>query len=222
MKQTLSIFIVIASVLWLAIDAHSDDAKKLYTCGMHPQVIQDHPGNCPVCGMTLTLIRRQSSKAQIGERKIHFYRSSMNPGETSPAPAKDSMGMDMVPVYEGGSGSAHSSAITVDAATTQNMNLRTTDVQRGPLRKTIRTVGMIDYNETALADVTTKFKGWIEKLNVDATGQLVHRGEPMFEIYSPELYSAEVEFLQALKFSSTNDPATETLRETASQQVEVF
>ena len=70
------------------------------------------------------------------------------------------------------------------------MNLRTTEITRGPLRKTIRTVGTIDYNETALADVTTKFKGWIEKLNVDATGQLVHRGEPLFEVYSPELYSA--------------------------------
>jgi multidrug efflux pump subunit AcrA (membrane-fusion protein) len=83
------------------------------------------------------------------------------------------------------------------------MNIQTTDVTRGPLRLTIRTVGAIDYNETTLADVTTKFKGWIEKLDVDATGQLVHRGEPLFEIYSPELYSAEAEYLAAVK-SGTN------------------
>jgi multidrug efflux pump subunit AcrA (membrane-fusion protein)/rubrerythrin len=222
MKQTLSIFIVIASMLWLAVDAHSDEAGKLYTCGMHPQVIQDHPGNCPICGMKLTLIRKQSGEAQTGERKIKFYKSSMNPGETSPAPARDSMGMDMVPVYEDGSGTAGSSAIAVDSATMQNMNLRTTEVQRGALRKTVRTVGTIDYNETALSDVTTKFKGWVEKLSVDATGQLVHRGEPMFEIYSPELYNAEVEFVQALKFGSTNDPATGMLRETAAGKLRFF
>jgi Cu(I)/Ag(I) efflux system membrane fusion protein len=59
-------------------------------------------------------------------------------------------------------------------------------------------VATIDYNETALADVTTKFKGWIEKLYVDATGALVHRGDPLFEIYSPELYSAQTEYLAAL------------------------
>jgi len=222
MKQTLSVFIVMASMLWLAVDAHGENAKTLYTCGMHPQVIQDHPGNCPICGMKLTPIRKQAGETQPGERKIKFYKSSMNPGETSPTPAKDSMGMDMVPVYEDGSGAADSSVIAVDTATMQNMNIRMADVQIGPLRKTIRTVGTIDYNETALADVTTKFKGWIEKSNVDATGQLVHRGEPMFEIYSPELYSAEVEYLQVLKFGSTNDPATETLQETAASKLRFF
>jgi RND family efflux transporter MFP subunit len=146
----------------------------------------------------------------------------MTPGETSPTPAKDSMGMDLVPVYEDAGRTDNSSAIAVDAATRQNMNLHTAEVQRGALRKTIRTLGAIDYNETALADVTTKFKGWIEKLNVDATGQLVHRGEPMFEIYSPELYSAEVEFLLALDAGSTNDPGALALRETAASKLKFF
>ena len=137
----------------------ASSGKTLYTCGMHPQVIQDHPGNCPVCGMKLTPIHNGGDA------------ESTNPG---------------------------TSVIAVDAATLQNMNLRTAPVQTGPLRKTIRTFGTIDYNETTLADMTTKFKGWIEKLNVDATGQLVHRGEPLFEIYSPELYSAEAEYLALL------------------------
>ncbi len=222
MKKIISVFIVLAALLWLATDAHSEEAKKLYTCGMHPQVIQDHPGNCPICGMKLTLIRKQVGDVPAGERKIKFYKSTMNAGETSPTPAKDSMGMDMVPVYEDAAGTDNSSAIAVDAATQQNMNLRTAEVQRGALRKTIRTLGAIDYNETALADVTTKFKGWIEKLNVDATGQLVHRGEPMFEIYSPELYSAEVEFLLALDAGSTNDPGALALRETAASKLKFF
>ena len=100
-----------------------------------------------------------------------------------------------------------SSAITIDPATIQMMNIQTTEITRGPLRRTLRTVGTIDYNETALADVTTKFKGWIEKLYVDATGELVHRGEPLFAIYSPELYSAEVEYLLTVNQTPPMIPA---------------
>ena len=116
-------------------------------------------------------------------------------GEISQTPRKDSMGMDMVPVYEG---EEETSAITVDPSTVQKMGVRTAIVTKGPVRRVIRTVGAIDYNETALADVTTKFRGWIEKLYVDSTGKQVHKGEPLFEIYSPELYSAQNEYVLAL------------------------
>ncbi len=150
---------VLSALLGLSAAAGSENSKTFYTCGMHPQIILDHPGNCPICGMKLT-------------------------------PIRNGAGAD--------TNAANASAIAVDAATQQNMNLRTAEIQRGPLRKTIRTVGTIDYNETALADVTARFKGWVEKVDVDATGQLVHRGEPLFEVYSPELYNAEVEFLQAV------------------------
>jgi RND family efflux transporter MFP subunit len=184
MKHLFSILIMFAALAWPATNAQSESSKTLYTCGMHPQIIQDHPGNCPICGMKLTPIRNSGAGVETN--------------------------------------AADSSAIAVDAATQQNMNIRTAEIQRGPLRKNIRTVGTIDYNETALADVTTKFKGWIEKLNVDATGQLVHRGEPMFEIYSPELYSAEAEFLLALNSGSTNDPGVMALRETAASKLEFF
>ena len=116
-------------------------------------------------------------------------------GEISQTPRKDSMGMDMVPVYEG---EEETNAITVDPATVQKMGVRTAVVTKGPVRRVIRTVGAIDYNETALADVTTKFRGWIEKLYVDSTGKQVRKGEPLFDIYSPELYSAQNEYVLAL------------------------
>jgi len=155
--------------------------KTLYTCGMHPWIIQDHPGNCPICGMKLEPVHKTTSA---------------------------------------GAPSTISSAITIDPATIQLMNIQTAEITRGPLRRTIRTVGTIDYNETALTDVTTKFKGWIEKLDVDATGQLVHRGEPLFEIYSPELYSAEAEYLSVL---GTNSGASATvLREAAWEKLKFF
>jgi Cu(I)/Ag(I) efflux system membrane fusion protein len=193
--------------------------KTLYTCGMHPWIIQDHPGNCPVCGMKLEPVHK-SAETMTGPGKIKFYKSTMNPGETSPAPGKDSMGMDMVPVYADEVAAANSSAIAIDPATIQMMNIQTTEITSGPLRRTIRTVGTIDYNETALADVTTKFKGWIEKLDADTTGQLVMRGEPLFEIYSPELYSAEAEYLAVL--GTNTDSGASTLRETAADKLKFY
>jgi RND family efflux transporter MFP subunit len=189
--------------------ASAPEAKTLYTCGMHPQIIQDHPGNCPICGMKLTPVRKQAgtspSATQPGERKIKFYKSTMNPGETSPQPGKDSMGMDMVPVYENAAN--ESQTIAIDPSTIQTMGIRTAEVTRGPLRRLIRTVANVDYDETALADVTTKYKGWIEKLDVDATGALVNPGDPLFEIYSPELYSAQTEYLAALAGESGSPTA---------------
>jgi membrane fusion protein, copper/silver efflux system len=234
MTKTISCLLLIAAVgadVILAGCSRSHDhdgtaaiqgVKTLYTCGMHPQVIQDHPGNCPICGMKLTPIRKQAGGTQTGQRKVKFYKSTLSPEETSPTPAKDSMGMDMQPVSEEAAGVADSSVLAIDPVTRQNMNLRVTRLACGPLRKTIRTFGAIDYNETALTDVTTKFKGWAEKLYVDATGQLVHRGDPLFEVYSPELYSAQVEYLLVLGQSSTNDAGTKLLRETAANKLKFY
>ena len=250
-------------------------AKTLYTCGMHPQVIQDKPGNCPICGMKLQPVRKQpgpstsaaktgerkilyykssmmagetnsapakdsmgmdmvpvygdegsgaktGASAKTGERKIKYYKSTMTPGEISPTPRKDNMGMDMVPVYEDEAAAAESSTIAIDPVTTQNMGIRTAIVTRGPLRREIRTVGVIDYNETKLADVTTKFKGWIEKLYVNATGQLVMKGDPLFEIYSPELYSAQIEYLLATDPSNKSGTGSDSLKISALTKLKFF
>jgi membrane fusion protein, copper/silver efflux system len=214
----------------IATAANKNKPQTLYTCGMDPQVVQDHPGNCPICGMKLTPIRKQPTgePAQLnagvpsGERKVEYYRSSMIPGETSATPRKDSMGMDMIPVYEGAAGNTQT--IAIDPVTIQTMGVRTAEVTRGPLRREIRMVGTIEYNEAGLADVTTKFKGWVERLYVDTTGQQVHRGEPLFEIYSPELYSAQVEYLLATG-THTNANAmlgNETLRTSARNKLKFF
>src|SRR5258706_10352098 len=147
MKQLLSILIVFAALTWSATNARSEGSKTLYTCGMHPQVVQDHPGNCPICGMKLTPIRKEANVAKtsagvpIGERKIKYYKSTMAPAEVRQTPGKDSMGMEMVPVYEDEAAAAQSSTIVIDPVTTQNMGIRTATVTRGPLRRLIRTVG---------------------------------------------------------------------------------
>ena len=198
-------------------DAPIGTEKTLYTCGMHKQIIKDKPGNCPICGMKLQPIRKEpgsdldkkTAVAASGERKIKFYKSTMTLGEISQTPRKDSMGMDMVPVYE--DESTDSATIRIDPVTIQNMGVRTGVVSKGPLRRAIRTVGVVDYNETALADITTKFKGWIEKLYVDSVGKAVKKGEPLFEIYSPDLYSAQREYLIATKQGGNPENRTSAL-----------
>jgi membrane fusion protein, copper/silver efflux system len=197
------------------------EERALYTCGMHPQVVQDHPGNCPICGMRLVPQRKQPSPARSGasgkqtdDRKIKYYKSTMLLGEISKTPRKDSMGMDMVPVHEG---EEESTMITVNPTTVQKMGFRSALVTKGPLRRMIRTVGAIDYNETALADVTTKFRGWIENLYVDSTGKQVHKGEPLFDIYSPDLYSAQNEYVLAL-----NQTGASGMKNSARQKLRLF
>lgn len=212
---------------------HASHDEQLYTCGMHPQVVQKKPGNCPICGMKLNPIRKQpgavagastnapgtAAGGAGGERKIKYYKSTMMLGEISQAPRKDSMGMEMVPVYE--DEAADSATISIDPVTMQNMGLRTGTVTKGPLRRTIRTVGAVDFDETALADVTTKFRGWIEKLYVDSTGKQAHQGEPLFEIYSPELFSAQTEYLLALN-QAPGSAGAESLKTSALTKLKFF
>jgi multidrug efflux pump subunit AcrA (membrane-fusion protein) len=140
------------------------------------------------------------SATPSGERKIKYYQSTMNPSEVKPGPGKDSMGMDMVPVYEGGDSSG--SAIQIDAVTIQRMNLKTAPVERGPVRREIRAVGIVAYNEEGLRDITTKYEGWIEKLVVNATWTAVNAGDALFEIYSPDLYNAQLNYLVARESES--------------------
>lgn len=98
--------------------------------------------------------------------------------------------MNLTPVSPGGVASLGTGRLQVDAATVQRMNLKTALVGRGPVRREFRAVGAVAYNEVALRDITTKYEGWVETLHVNATGVEVKAGEPLFEIYSPELYNA--------------------------------
>jgi RND family efflux transporter MFP subunit len=211
-------------------DGTAQPAKALYTCGMHPEVIQDHSGNCPICGMKLTPVPKQTEvenarnykSAQPGERKIKYYKSTMTPAEIRQTPGKDSMGMDMAPVYEEEAAGAGSQGIAIDSVTVQNMGIRTATVKRGPLRRSIRTVGVIDYDETTLRDVTAKFKGWIEELYVNAMGQQVKRGDPLFEVYSPKFYSAQAEYLLAAGSGAASTPGAEDTRTRARTRLKLF
>ncbi len=133
--------------------------KPHYHCGMHPWIIQDHPGTCPICHMELTLMQGGSS----GEM-----------GTGGPV-------------------------VIIDPAVVQNMGVQTAVVTNGPLNKTVRVVGSLEVPETGLYDITLRVSGYIDKLYADKTGMHIHKGDPLFDLYSPDLTVAEEELIAAGK-----------------------
>lgn len=89
--------------------------------------------------------------------------------------------------------------VTVDSRRQQLVGVRTAPVTREPMHHTLRTVGVVKYDETSLADVNLRLEGWIRDLYVDYTGQPIQRGQPLFTLYSPDLLATQHEYLLALK-----------------------
>lgn len=181
--------------------AKGAEGKVQYTCGMHPFVIQDGPGTCPICGMNLTPMKAGSGGQQAtAERKIKYWQAPMDPTYIRNEPGKSPMGMDLVPVYEEEMGSG---GVQIDPVTTQNMGVRTETVSRQDLARTIRTVGLVAVDEPRQYSVNSKIDGWVERLFVNQEGQPVKKGQPLLELYSPELVAAQQEYLLAVQSSKT-------------------
>ncbi len=186
-------------------------AAKRWHCPMHPEIVKDGPGDCPICGMKLVPIEEEAHEAAVagkaapsGERKLLFYRSPMNPQETSPTPKKDSMGMDFVPVYSdevdaGAKGPEGFAAVTIDAQKQQLLGLKTMEVKRAPFETSIRTTGRVVYDERRVHHVHTRYEAYVEQIEADYTGKYVRKGEVLVKVYSPELYATQNEYLLALK-----------------------
>lgn len=149
--------------------------------------------------LVLSLVAIMTAQAaDQGKREALFYRNPMNPAITSPVPAKDSMGMDYIPVYAVGS-DGDAGVISIDPAIVQNLGVRTEPVTRGKLWRRIDTVGTLAYDENRITHIHVRAEGWVEKLNTHFVGESVRAGDVLFEIYSPVLTNAQAELLQALK-----------------------
>jgi len=122
---------------------------QLWTCGMHPQVIQDHPGDCPICHMELTPLESDATEAS-------------NAG----------------------------SSITIDPVVVQNMGVRTARVAEGPLRREVRVAGFVEDAEPLIHDVSLRVSGWIQHLVANTEGLHIKKGDPLFDLYSPEIQIA--------------------------------
>jgi len=138
----------------------------------------------------------------------------MDPNFKSDKPGKSPMGMDLIPVYEGG-GQADDTAGTVRISPTvvNNLGVRTEPVIQGRLPNNITTVGYVAYDEDQMVHVHPRVDGWIETLFVKAEGEPVEQGKPLYTLYSPTLVNAQEELLLAMNRGNQKlvEAATERL-----------
>jgi Cu(I)/Ag(I) efflux system membrane fusion protein/cobalt-zinc-cadmium efflux system membrane fusion protein len=149
-----------------------------------------------------------------GGAEALYWKAPMDPTYVRDQPGKSPMGMDLVPVCPGEQEGAASGRIRIDPAIVQSIGVRTAVVEQRSLARKIRAVGRVDYDERLVAHVHTKVQGWVEKLYVEYAGQLVERGHPLLQIYSPELVSTQEELLLAARYrTSTGHSSFEDVAE---------
>lgn len=166
----LHIMLIILTILLVGCTAkqndnlqHNHSAVDYYTCPMHPTVVQDEPGKCPICGMDLV------SKEISEEKKLKQV------------------------TYD-----SENITIRIDPVVVQNMGVRVNHVQYRDISHNIRTIGKVELADDKSYSVNLRFSGWIENIFADKVGQKVMKGDKLFEIYSPELISAQEEYLLAV------------------------
>lgn len=124
-----------------------------------------------------------------------LYRNPMGAPDTSPVPKKDSMGMDYIPVCEDAGAPENGNVVKVSLDRVQRLGVRSEVVEERVMSRTVRTFASVQYDERRQAVVAPKFGGWIEKLYVNATGDVVKAGQTLFDVYSPELNVLQQEFM---------------------------
>jgi Cu(I)/Ag(I) efflux system membrane fusion protein len=198
-------------------------AKEQWQCPMHPSIVQDHPGDCPICGMKLVKValaapgtpQKQAAggapaSTSSAEHKEQ-WQCPMHPSIVQDHPGDCPIcGMKLVKV-EGESVALADDAqnpeglatVTIDAARQQLIGLKIAHVERGPVGESWRTSGRVGMDETRVHHVNVKFSGFMEKVYADFIGKPVRKGQPLFSIYSPELLAAQDEYLLAVRTQKT-------------------
>lgn len=172
-------------------------AETLYRCSMHPRIVQNAPGKCPICGMQLVEVKPAE---QASEREILYWYAPMDPTFTQDRPGLSPMGMKLVPKYADEQGAGEAGVIRIDPVQVQNIGVVSVAAENADIARQSRTVGILDFNADDVTWVNVKFEGWIEKVHVNYVGEAVRAGQPLFEIYSPELVTTQEEYLRALDY----------------------
>ncbi|MHB9028059.1 MAG: efflux RND transporter periplasmic adaptor subunit [Candidatus Latescibacterota bacterium] len=158
-----------------------------------------------------------------GQAEVQEWTCSMHPQIRQPKPGKCPLcGMDLIPVVsEQGSDALSPGEIRLSPQAAKLAEVRVSPVERRGAEKEIRLVGKVDYDETRRKAITAWIPGRIDRVYVDFTGTSVRAGEPLVNLYSPELLTAQEELIQAKRAAREmeNSPL-ETMRETALRTVE--
>jgi Cu(I)/Ag(I) efflux system membrane fusion protein len=176
-------------------------ADPLYRCPMHPDVVRNEPGECPICGMDLVKVEPEPVEpagAATPQGKPLYYRHPHDPKRTSPEPKQDEMGMDYVPVYADAAGPE----VRISPAVVNNLGVRTEPAAMAAPERRAATVGYVAFDERRMRQVQPRAEGWIEGLAVRAMGETVKAGQLLFTLYSPMLESAQQEYLDAQRIGN--------------------
>ena len=152
-----------------------------------------------IAGLWHAVWGSESSEGTAGET-ARYYTCGMHPWVILPKPGTCPIcQMELTPIDP----AKFTGEVTIDPLVVQSIGVRVEEVSSGPLVSTIRTIGAVDYDETAVRDVNIKVSGWIEKLWADYLGAEVRAGEPLFDLFSRELYDAQWQYLIAMKARAT-------------------
>lgn len=190
--------------------------KALYQCSMHPQITSDKPENCPICGMRLTRVDQPGDGGQkkpAGRGKILYYQHPMNPSVHSQKPAKDEMGMDYIPVYEGdvaGGGEIEipgHGQVFISPERQQLIGVEKAIVEKKPLTLTIRTVGTVAY-DPELYNTFNEYKQAVaayERVKNSPLPEVRQRGEALVQAARFKLKLAGLDDTQAGQLLQSGD-----------------
>jgi len=198
-----------------AVQPIAKDLKTTYVCPMHPNIVRDHPGHCPICGMDLVkkqvhqhanprAVSQPSTKPAvqpIAKDLKATYVCPMHPNIVRDHPGHCPIcGMDLVKKDAGQHAHADMTPV-VDLApdVIEKLGVRTAKVVRGQLAKEIKTVGYVDYDHDLVDNVSVATAGWVENLSKRRIGLKVNKGELLLELYSPEFLKVQKDYIEAQK-----------------------
>ena len=175
---------------------------------MHPAYHSDRPGIAPDCGMTLEPVYGDASDAPpasgVAPRKVLYYRDPKAPLYRASVPGLNpETGNELEPVYAETPLPLPAGMVRITPERQQMIGVKFADVAAERGMRQMRTVGQVTADETRIAHVHTRVEGWIERVLVDFTGDVVHKGQPLLTVYSPEMLASEQELLLAARARTT-------------------
>lgn len=187
----------------------TERSEAKFVCPMHPSVLSERAGSCPVCGMDLVSIASlgEGAKGGVGAHAhgdaapaAGKYWCPMHPEVASDDPnaiCEKCGGMKLIPREQ----VAGLATVEVGQERLQLIGMKTAVAALEKLAPTLRTVGMIAPDEGATAVVTSRVTGWVEKVMVSQSGERVKKGQPLAKIYGIELNAAQLNYLNAIKWT---------------------